>query len=165
MVWTLDFCAAKSNKCFLCRYVTHVSFSPDDRFLVTGSNDKTIKLWKVEHNKHTSHNGEWWDPGVFLLCKNSCLLTPRPHLSRDQPSSSYSYCYCYNICESFSFKGYCVSHTGLSVCSRPRNGVWTRCVAGWIQWLLHRTVETPPTLMTSEPVRTSPRSQWEQRLV
>ena len=46
----------------------------------------------------------------------------------------------------------CECCTGL--CSRLRNGVWTRCVAGWIQWPLFRTVETPPILMTSELVCT-----------
>ena len=36
----------------LCRYVTHVSFSPSGLYLVTASNDRLIKVWSLTGKRH-----------------------------------------------------------------------------------------------------------------
>ena len=52
-----------------CRYVTHVSFSPDGNFFVTGSNDKSIKVWKVQHGGPSAPEG-----GFVCVCVCVCVL-------------------------------------------------------------------------------------------
>ena len=63
---------------FFYRYVTTVCFSPDGKYLASGSNDKTIQIWKLQGDTHDVSG-----IGIQLIYLYACQLISKTFCQKD----------------------------------------------------------------------------------